>query len=292
MKKLSQVKKFVSQCNFDKDWIKVKTSCDKMFGKGLITKPQRPISNATFDDFSNWLESEYSVGDIVIYGNTVGVLNAVTPERVSLGAYYIRNNEKILFHTLLIDKDRIRKASNTIIKQFNKDLYKHGMVIDQTTLNIVESFTPKINTVVEAHQDGKIYVGIVKNIEKTKISFHIITIQENDYLGYKRNAICTITPDTTFNTVTGKKLKAFHEYLKDKGYKWTANKLTKTIKRAKIGERYYYFTEQGTIKSAIEMNTRLSDTRYKALNYFISMEEAAIYNIKIQQLLEQRIALD
>lgn len=288
----AQTRKFVAQCNFGKEWSKVKAKCDTMYPKGFIVKPQHPISSASYEDFEKWLESDFSVGDIVAYGNTIGVLKAVTPERVSLGAYYIRDNSKILVHDLLIDSSRMSHVLTGVAGKFHNDLLQAGFSVDPDTLNIVKAFHPAVNNFIEMHTPGHIYRGIVKEVDKEYVVFHVVkdeTLEEKPV--WSRNTKVTTNSETSYSQIIGKDLKEYGVELVGQGLQWHHGGLIKLPKRAKLGEQYWFITELFTVKSSFDMYTRLSNNRYDSGNYFLKMEEAIEYSKKIQQLLAERTKL-
>jgi len=287
MKSKIQIKKFIAQCDFGKEWCIVKNKCNDIVGKDFVHKGLHPVSKATYQDFEDWLESDFGVGDVVQYGNTIGILNVVTPEKVSLGAYYARK-KKVLYNTLLIDRRKLSHISKELEQQFHKDLLSAGFALDRNNLVIVESFMPKAFSFVKMQQGESECIGIVDSVEVDKIKF-IVALDNNEFI---KDTTKTLTSDTTFCPFTKQDTAEFNTVLCRNGYKWEDNKLHKLIKRAKKGGKYWYLTDNLTVKNAVDMDTRQSKGRYMSGNYFTDQKEAIEFMVKTQQLLASRTKVD
>lgn len=289
-KSKQQIKKFVSQCKFQtSDWVLVRSECIKLCGKGYVKKAQNPKSEATYEEFQQWLNGELSVGTVVKYGNTVGVLGIVTPERTGLSAYYIRDKKKILIHQLLINPEQAKVAPLDVANKFFNDLLQAGFVLDEESLNLVEAYTPKVGTYVKVISGDQCGVGVVSKITTDLITFLAFVCDKKSVI---RDYSIKLQPNIHFKALKTEEVKSFDSILKENGMIYKNNSLLKVIEKVKLGETYYYITDAFKVKTGVEMKTRLCDNRYRIGNYFSTFEEAVKYCQKIQTLFQERVKLD
>lgn len=146
MKTLDQIIRYTSQCRFpDDDWQKVLAYCRERFKGGKIHKALSPISESSYDQFVNWLDSGFGSGDLVSYGKTMGVIGDCTPEITTLIAYCDYEGNLIAKKMNVQDALRLKRLDDERSRELKKKIYERGFDIVARNAKLSELYIPKKN---------------------------------------------------------------------------------------------------------------------------------------------------
>lgn len=282
MKTKEQIVKYTSQCRFpDEDWQKVLDYCRKQFGGGRVHKTLKPLSQSTYQQFLDWIDNGYGVGDVVRYGHTLGILGAYTPDYVCLAAY-LSFEGKLIEEKLEIPKYKVIKSTDSD-KQKIQDLLKAMNVTFSVSLAcLMKAYQPDNGDIVRVTIGNLQTTGIYRVSDGSNLYFYAFVQNgniEKDYF--------IPVGAATMSKPTKTDVERLQIALAKNKMEWSArHKVLRIVENARAakGERYWYLSELFSITSDIDMYTKKHNERHKKGNYFCAYGTAILFAQKVISL--------
>lgn len=278
MKTLNQIIRYTSQCSFqDDDWQMVLAYCRERYGGGKIHKSLSPISESTYDEFIEWIDSGFGAGDFVSYGNTMGVIGDCTPKITKLIAYCDYDGNLMLKKTMEVETvSRLQRLDKERMQVLKKKIYDKGLDINQRTASMVELYMPKENFYVTLGDEeyGDFRIGMY--LESNGHSHHFSAFLDEKG---KLKMDCWIDIECTpFRPASEKDIQRLHQATSDAG--WSFNGRTNSfIKAVRRGHNnvYWYLNDRFEIVMDKDNSSKKHTERYGVGNYFIDYTEALLF---------------
>ncbi len=285
MKTLRQIKRYTSQNQFpEDDWQQVLTYCRKIFGGGHIHVAVRPIGQSTYEEFLAWLDYGFSEGDMVGYGNTMGILGGAYGSRIFMLAYLDFDGNLIKKEMDVLEPQRLRHLSESEKEKFNLKLYREGLCYSAISNSLRELYIPEKNSYVIIGDDSMKDpdVGFFSSSDGCKYKFAALLKDGVVFLDCEINADCT-----PLFRATATDIKRFIKAVAAAGYVFNARaqEFKKQPHRGRQN-KYYYINDRFEVERDIDNGTQRHDVRFKAKNYFFDEGEAIMFVKDIKKLRE------
>ena len=283
MKTLNQIFRYTSDCRFpDEDWQKVLAYCRQHFKGGKIHKAINPKSGSTYDQFCEWIESGIGVGDLVSYGNTMGVVSVSTPSVTRLGAYCDFEGNLIVNSMDILEPERLTPLDESRSKALKELIFQHGLDFYVRAAKFDKIYTPEkyFYVTVENPNSNEPNVGMF--LESVDSKYYFVA-----YLnGNKLQLNCCIDSDCTpLRCATEADIKRLHKATKAAGLVFN-ERSHKFIRPPKKGHDniYWYMNDRFELVMDRDNNTHVHISRWEAGNYFTEHREGAMFIIKVKKL--------
>lgn len=269
-------RKYKSEIDFEG----ISLYCKNKYGIKLHVPSSYSTTDHALDyaAFANWLESGYGAGDVVKWGEYIGLVQDSNIEDVKICLRIDRNGPN--FDSITIPIQDITHADENALKLINHVLDEMGKEFGNPFFVITDKFIPGSGSLVcfQDHQTGKDGYGVVRQIQKTgEIIMYcycykgeIVKFNMHEYLGNVNDFSFTSFKPTDYprkalETELNKAGKSWNHYLK---------RIEPVNMRVDLNERYWYITDKMQVTSDIEKNKATSNKRYLAGNYFRREEDA------------------
>ncbi len=282
MKTKEQIVKYTSQCRFsNEDWQKVLGYCREHFGGGRIHRSLKPLSESTYQQFLDWIDNGYGVGDIVRYGHTVGILGVCTPDYACLAAYLSFERE-LIEQKMEIPIYKIIKSTDSDKAEIQEKLQAMDMTFSVPLACLMKNYQP---------DDGDFVRVTIKDLQTTGI-YRVKTDKEWLFYAYVQDGkilkdyalpIAGVSVSMPTKTDVERLLVA----LARNRMEWSArHKTLRKVENARAakGGRYWYLSEVFSVVSDVDMYTKKHDLRHKYGNYFCSYGTAVLFAQKVNGL--------
>ena len=273
-------KKYKSELDFDG----ICLYCKDKFGIKLhrptqyfpeATEKIDPIDYATF---ANWLEHGFGAGDVVEWGENIGLVQDVGAKQIRICLKIDRNGP--VFDSFLVDGQLIHPAQESAVKRIYEALDANGREFGNPFFCITDKYIPNSGAIVtfQNHKTGKSGVGVVRLIKKTGEILMYCWYVKGEPIRYSMNENLGNVVDYSFQQVEPADYprKALDVALAKVGKTW--NHFLKRIEPLKMkvekGSKYYYISDKRTVVCDTEKGTPTSHKRYLAGNYFKRNEDA------------------
>lgn len=269
-------RKYKSEIDFEG----ISLYCKNKYGIKLHVPSSYSTTDHALDyaAFANWLESGYGAGDVVKWGECIGLVQDSNIEDVKICLRIDRNGPN--FDSITIPIQDITHADENALKRINHVLDEMGKEFGNPFFVITDKFIPGSGSLVcfQDHQTGKDGYGVVRQIQKTGeiimycycYKSETVKFNMHEYLGHINDFSFTSFKPTDYPR------KALETELNKAGKSW--NHYLKRIEplnmRVGLNERYWYITDKMQVTSDIEKNKATSNKRYLAGNYFKREEDA------------------
>lgn len=283
MKTKNQIVKYTSQCHFsEEDWQKVLGYCRERFGGGKAHKALRPISESTYEEFIDWVDNGYGVGDIVRYGHTIGIFGACTPGRSYLSAYLSLDGE-IIENELEVSNNKVYKPEPEDEAKIKSILRSNELIFSVSLGCLTKAYKPKNGDFVRISNDTTQTSGIFRISDGEYFYFYVyISSEDIVFKDYK-----VPVSSVTLSLPTKKDTERIQVALAKNKLEWAARiKVLRSVDnaRAKKGGKYWYFSERFSICGDIDMYTKKHNERHDNGNYFCSYDSALLFMQKAREL--------
>lgn len=282
MKTKEQIVKYTSQCRFQHyDWQEVLSYCREHFGGGRVHKALKPLSESTYQQFLDWIDHGYGVGDIVRYGHTVGILGACTPDYACL-AVYLSFDKELIEDKLEIPVWKIVKATDKDIEEIQEKLRISDLMFSVPLACLMKRYAPQKGDIVRITIKDTITTGIYHNRDNADWKFYAYVQNGKVLKDYTLPAGTAIVSKPTKTDVERLQIALAQNQLA-----WSArnNALRKVEKaRAEKRGRYWYLAEDFSITSDVDMYTKKHNIRHKNGNYFCIYGTAVLFSQKVREL--------
>lgn len=269
-------RKYKSEIDFEG----ISLYCKNKYGIKLHVPSSYSTTDHALDyaAFANWLESGYGAGDVVKWGEYIGLVQDSNIEDVKICLRIDRNGPN--FDSITIPIQDITHADENALKRINHVLDEMGKEFGNPFFVITDKFIPGSGSLVcfQDHQTGKDGYGVVRQIQKTgEIIMYCycckgetVKFNMHEYLGNVNDFSFTSFKPTDYprkalETELNKAGKSWNHYLK---------RIEPVNMRVDLNERYWYITDKMQVTSDIEKNKATSNKRYLAGNYFRREEDA------------------
>lgn len=282
MKTRAQIVKYTSQCCFsDEDWQKVLDYCREHFGGGRIHKSLKPLSESTYQQFLDWIDNGYGVGDVVRYGHTIGILGAYTPDYACLAAYFSFERQ-LIEQKLEIPGYKIIKATDNDKSEIEKTLQSMDMEFSVSLACLMKTYQPDNGDIVRVTIKNVQTTGIYRSKDDINLYFYAYVQNGNILKDY-----CLAKDNATISKPTKTDVERLQVALAKNQMEWSArHKVLRIVENARVakGERYWYLSETFSICSDVDMYTKKHDERHKNGNYFCAYGTAILFAQKVKSL--------
>ena len=288
MKTKKQIEHFLSRRKYksEMDYEGISLYCKNKF-KIKLHRPSRyfpepvedivPLDYATF---AEWLEHGYGAGDVVEWGENIGLVQDGGLEKVRI-CLKIDGNIPI-FDYFILNVHLIRKAEESALNRIYDVLSKKGKEFGNPFFCITEKFIPESNSIVAFQNNitGKSGAGVVRTaIPDDKLTMYCYYIK-GEPVKYSMEEDMGNTADYSFQQVQTSDYprKALETALERVGKTWnhSLKRIEPLNMKAEKGENYYYINDKRIIVCETEKGTPTSHKRYLAGNYFRERNDAAI----------------
>lgn len=282
MKTKVQIIKYTSQCRFsDEDWQKVLDYCRERFGGGRIHKSLKPLSESTYQQFLDWIDNGYGVGDVVRYGHTIGILGAYTPDYAYLAVYFSFERQ-LIEQKLEIPGYKIIKATDNNKAEIEQVLRSMDMKFSVSLACLMKTYQPDNGDIVRITIKNIQTTAIYRSKDDVKLYFYAYVQNGNilkDYSIIKENAIVSKPTKTDVERLQVALAKNQMEWS-------TRHKVLNLVENARVtkGGRYWYLSETFSICSDMDMYTKKHDERHKNGNYFCAYGAAILFAQKVKSI--------
>lgn len=282
MKTKEQVVKYTSQCRFsDEDWQLVLDYCREHYGGGRVHKSLKPLSESTYQQFLDWVENGYGVGDVVRYGHTIGILGACTPNYACLAAYLSFERE-LIEQKLEIPVHKIIPATDSDSVEIQTKLKAIDMTFSVSLACLMKTYQPDDGDIVRVTIKNMQTTGIYR-VRNTDSFFFYAFVQDKTII---KDYILPIS-EATLSMPTKTDIERLQVVLAQNQMEWSARHKTLRVvenARATKGGRYWYISEDFSIVADVDMYTKKHNIRHKSGNYFCAYGTAVLFDQKIKQL--------
>lgn len=282
MKTKEQIIKYASQCYFsDEDWQKVFDYCRKQYGNSGVRKALKPLSQSTYQQFLDWIDNGYGVGDIVRYGHTLGILGAYTPDYVYL-AVYLSFEDELIEDKLEVPRHKVFKSSDSDKWKMHDLMKLMNVTFSVSSACLVKTYQPDNGDIVRVTIGNLQTTGIYRVSDGSNFYFYVFVQDGNIKKDY-----FTPVGSVTISKPTKTDVERLQIALAKNKMEWSArHKVLRIIENARVakGEKYWYFSELFSISSDIDMYTKKHNERHKKGNYFCAYGTAVLFAQKVISL--------
>lgn len=273
-------KKYKSELDFDG----ISLYCKDKFGIKLH-RPTQYYPEATegidlidYAAFANWLEHGFGAGDVVEWGENIGLVQDVSTKEIRICLKIDRNGP--VFDFLLVDGQLIHPAQESAVKRIYEALDENNKEFGNPFFCITDKYIPNSGAIVtfQNHKTGKEGVGVVRLIKKTGEILMYCWFIKGEPVRYSMNEELGNVVDYSFQQVQPADYprKALDVALAKVGKTW--NHFLKRIEPLKMkvekGSKYFYISDKRSVVCDTEKGTPTSHKRYLAGNYFKRQEDA------------------
>lgn len=273
-------KKYKSELDFDG----ISLYCKDKFGIKLH-RPTQYYPEATegidlidYATFANWLEHGFGAGDVVEWGENIGLIQDVSTKRIRICLKIDRNGP--VFDSFLVDGQLIHPAQESAVKRIYEALDENSKEFGNPFFCITDKYIPNSGAIVtfQNHKTGKEGVGVVRLIKKTGEILMYCWFIKGEPVRYSMNEELGNVVDYSFQQVQPADYprKALDVALAKVGKTW--NHFLKRIEPLKMkvekGSKYFYISDKRSVVCDTEKGTPTSHKRYLAGNYFKRQEDA------------------
>lgn len=282
MKKLHQIKRYISHCKFpDDDWQKVLAYCRERFSGGKVHRALSPISESTYEQFKEWLGTGLGSGDMISYGKTMGVIKTCTPEVTILAAYCDYDCNLIVKDMKVQNVERLKYLDLERQSKLRTLMYNSGYYYAEDVCTVIKMYTPKENYYVSYNNDITEVSGIGMYSKSDNNKYYFLAFLDKDglHLNYEIDINCT-----PLCQITDKEKARFHKALEKAGLTFNVrlNKLVKIPPRG--NNKYWYLNECFEIVQDKDTGGKRHSVRYDAGNYFTDYTQAILFMQEVKKI--------
>ena len=299
MKNKKQVQRYLSNKTFksEVDFSAIMAYCLQEYGYRIHLNPAYGPA-ISCSDFLNWIVEGYCAGDVVKWGDQLGIVYNVDPNMIHICFQTDRNTSNC--DRRMIPIEDITKGDENDSEAVYELLRRAGKEFNYNTLDITPKYIPQTDDIVQfkripVGKKKEMCYGVVKSVAEDDVVMYCYT-DENEKAHYSMEEHVGQLKDLQFEKITTESYgrKKLEEGLKAAGKSW--NHFMKRIEpenmRVRTGQRYWYITDQMKTKAAIEdgkMGT-VAHKRYLAGNYFRSASEAMKMQMDCAEYLKKHLA--
>lgn len=279
-KSIPQILRYIYCCHFsDNDWSDVLKYCKEHGIKGAHRAIQ-PKGKSTYQQFVEWVENGFGVGDVVTDGNVRYLVGDALPDY----AYAIAKvgvDGQLIIEDIDIAGMDLEGAWDYDEMDFRATYKALWLDLSPRLAKLVEIPKPKKWSKIRFLWKGFDCYGLVSDVDGIYVSF-AYSIVNGEYL---TNTTFRITQ---MDIVQFKKEHSDYmdKVLAENHVRWNqkAKKIEVGMQRAERGKTYWYIADVFVVRNGTETNTQIDKMRFQNGNYFIRHEDALDYLLKIMEL--------
>lgn len=270
MKRKEQALRYIARHTFEADeFSKVKADFLKTYDGSIVKQSPRPTDTATYDDYQKWLVYEVAAGDVVEYGNTIGIFS--DDNHVDSLAAYIGIGGKLVVGSLEVPKCRLRKVDLGKTDGFLMGLSDIGLQFSDRYSVLMRISAPKVMKRVGFTYNGIFGAGVIGSTDRKTTRFLFSVLQGVYSEGWE-----VPTDRLVFRELSFSEIRNMDLVLEKNGKAWNnvSGKFMLAGSRVEVGETYWFIDERFNISSATENRARKDEQRHRCGNYFTAYQEA------------------
>lgn len=273
-------KKYKSEMDFEGISLYCKTKFNIKLHRPSSYYPEsndnlQPLDYATF---AEWLEHGYGAGDVVEWGENIGLVQDGGIKEAGICLKIDRNGS--IFDYFVLDGQLIHPAQENAVERIYEVLDANGKEFGNPFFCITDKYTPNSNTIVtfQNHKTGENGVGVVRLITQSGDIIMYCWYVKGEPVRYSMNERLGNIIDYSFQPVQPADYprKALDVALAKVGKTW--NHFLRRIEPLKMkvaeGSQYFYINDKRAVVCDTEKGTPTSHKRYLAGNYFRRQEDA------------------
>ena len=283
MKTYDQIIRYTTHCKFSsEDWEKVRAFCHEYENGGHIHKSKSTISESTYEEFIKWIENGFGSGDMVSYGNTMGIIGDNTPDKTYLVAYCDYEGNLIVKDMEIFEPERLSHLSDERKLELKKKLFENNLDYTVKTSNIIPMYTPQKNLYYVLGDRSSNDYGIGMYSESRDNKYIFSAFLQNGKLEVKKEIDIDYTP---LRPASDKEIKRLHKALDKSGLVFN-EKIFEFIKRPERGDNnpYWYLNDRFQIVMDRDNGEKRHGERFEAGNYFLDNTEALFFMVEVKKL--------
>lgn len=283
MKTLSQIVKYTTDCRFSpEDWEKIKAFCHKYENGGYIRKSKQPIGESNFESFIDWLDNGLGSGDMVSYGNTMGVIGDSIPGKTYLAAYCDFEGNLIAKEMDVREPERLKPLNPEGCQELKKKIFEKGLyyVVEEATY--IKLCTPKENLYYVYGEDAKGVNNVGMYLETANNQYHFAAFIENGRPVLDKWIDINYTP---LRPASKKEILRFHKSL-EKAKIVFNQRLGQFVKAPTRGKNntYWYLNDRFEIVADRDDGSKRHTERFNVKNYFLDYTESLLFMSEVHKL--------
>lgn len=283
MKTLDQIIRYTSDCRFpQEDWEKIKAFCHNYENGGYIRKSKDPIVDSTYEKFIDWLDNGLGSGDMISYGNTMGVIGDSIPGKTYLAAYCDYEGNLIVKEMDVIEPKRLKHLDPDRCRELKKKIFEKGLDYIVETATFVKLCTPKEKLYYVYGESKKGLNNIGMYLESVDNKYHFAAYVENGKIILDKWIDIDYTP---LRPASEKEILRFHKAL-EKAKIVFNQRLCQFIKAPERGKNntYWYLNDRFEIVADRDDGGKRHTERFKVKNYFLDYTESLLFMSEVHKL--------
>lgn len=301
MKSFEQIYRYTSDCKFTtEDWNKIVSYCREHYKGNKLCRARTKKPCSTYERFLDWIDNGYGSGDMVSYGNTMGIVGSSVPnedkeidpmrplgesepeEKIKLVAYCDFNGNLIVNDMIVRNPERLHRLSEDGCAKFMGLIHKQGMDYFTKEGKVLKVYTPEKYFYVTINKEDGSDPDVGIYLESDGYKHHYMALLKNDELkmdcwsddGYTPLRSATLKDIRRLHTATAKAGFTYNERL---------HTFIPTIKRG-LNNIYWYLNDRFEIVMDRDNGSKKHSLRYNAGNYFIDYQDAIAFMLQVQKL--------
>lgn len=283
MKTFNQIYRYTSDCCFpDEDWQRVLEYCRDHFEGGKIRKALAPKSNSTYEQFQDWIKTGFGPGDMVSYGNTMGVVGSSTPDGIVLAAYCDYEGNLIINDMEVLEPERLKPLEERRKVELKRLMFEKGVDFYVRDGKVDKLYTPEKYFYVTIENPDKDKPNIGMYLESDNSKHHFLAYLD----GNKLRMDCWVDPKyTPLKSATEADIKRLHTATSKAG--WIYNeRCHQFIKAPKKGQDniYWYLNDRFELVMDKDNGTKKHMQRLEAGNYILDYAEGVLFMKEVRKM--------
>lgn len=268
MKTLNQIIRYTLDCSFsEEDWKKVLAYCKEQYKGGKIHKAKSPKAKSTYGQFIDWIDSGWGSGDVVGYGNTVGVVGNSTPDEVVLAAYRDYEGKLVINNMQVRDLTRLHSVETAQQEEFKHQIFKSGVDFHVRFGKFDKLYTPEKYFYVTLDSPVRVPKPVGMFLESNASQYHFLALLEGNTLKMD----CWIDSDyTPLKPASTEDIKRLHSATSKNGlvYNERCHEFVKVSKKRKDNV-YWYLNDRFELVMDRDNGDKIHGLRLEAGNYIL-----------------------
>lgn len=283
MKTLNQIYRYTADCHFsDEDWQRVLEYCRKRFKGGKIHKALYPKADSTYRQFRKWIETGFGAGDMVSYGNTMGIVSSSTPASIVLAAYCDYEGNLIVNDMEVLEPQRLQTLEESRITELRKLVFEKRLDFQVRTGKFNKIYTPQKYFYATIEYPNSDEVGVGMYLESDNSKHHFLAY----FYGNKLQMDCWIDSNyTPLRQATEADIKRLHAATSKNGLSFNerAHQFIKTPQKGK-NNVYWYLNDRFELVMDRDNGAKKHQERWDAGNYILDFTEGLLFMKEVKKM--------
>lgn len=266
----------------DADFPIIQAMFSQLYGESY-EPVKREISSdgITAYDYKSWLDEGVGTGDIVRYGNKLGIVTGHVKNAPEISCYI--EGGKLFVGASDKPSDDYETVTEGERDGFYRTLGKHDLQYDSQKSAIIKKYVPKVNDRVKFFGNGGEGIAIVRSVDAAKdvMEFYCYYIfptnEKGAEIGFSMHEDGIATLSTfTFEALSIGYYRRLQNELRNRGYLWNdkLKRIEPSDYRRDKGKPYWYISDKFRVVKEMDNWTPKSNERFLTGNYFTSLSDA------------------